>query len=659
MTRTLSIRSRLVGILLLVIIVFGSAVFALTFLVARRAVRTLSHKLIAHQADGVSDQLESFFAPVQSAIAVGESWGKEGILDPDRPDDLRVLLLPIMMQFKQMSSALVADDRGHEFMLLHLPGDKPQEDKWVTRQTRRDEWGTRVKWTEWKDGKGTEEWRDIDYDPRSRPWFKGAMERRGQKDPLFWTEPYHFFTTKQPGITAAAAFQSGDRVRVLGFDVLLEDISKFTMNLGFVDEATIFVVTSNRLVIGLPHQMSDRPVAAQEGALLRPVGDLGVPVLADAVTLPVGLREAARFVSGGEAWWGGRRRYGPGFEITVAVPEKTILSGLEDTRYWLLGLIGALLLFALWRASSLARRFARPIERLVEESDRLSRGDLEPRPKVSSPIAELHRLGEAHERMRESLRKLVQLEGELRVARMIQQQTFPKQLPELPGFDCAGFSLPATETGGDAYDAVGIGADGVAKDGPFDRALFLVADATGHGVGPALSVAQVRAMMRMAVRTGRGLEEIVRNLNEQLNDDLDSGRFVTAWFGEVDAAASTLTTYSAGQGPLLRYDAARAAWEEKGSDVPPLGIVSPIEVHLPRPIPMQPGDLFLVLSDGFYEAAAPNGDLFGAERVRAVVEKHLGGTAERILAALREAVDAHLAGAPAADDRTALLIKRA
>jgi sigma-B regulation protein RsbU (phosphoserine phosphatase) len=83
-----------------------------------------------------------------------------------------------------------------------------------------------------------------------------------------------------------------------------------------------------------------------------------------------------------------------------------------------------------------------------------------------------------------------------------------------------------------------------------------------------------------------------------------------------------------------------------------------VKVEVPRPVELRPGDLFLVLSDGFFEAAAPGGELFGAERVQALVERLRAEPAARILEALREAVDAHLAGEPAADDRTALLIKR-
>jgi serine phosphatase RsbU (regulator of sigma subunit) len=657
MARGLSIRSRLIGDLSLVIIVFGVAVSLLVFLGARSAVRTLSRQLITRQIDDLAERLDIFFAPAREAVQVGEGWGAEGLLDPDRPEDLRTLFQPLLHRFPQISAILVADDRGREYMLTR------QEGKWVSREVRRDEWGSRAKWREWAEGQpGREEWREIDYDPRERPWFRGAMERAAETRAgrrICWTEPYRFFTAKKPGITAAAAFRSGDRTRVLGVDILLEDISDFTMRLGEMDQSTIFVLTRGDLVVGLPPQLARRPPEERTEALLKHPSELGIEILRDAA-VRLGPEAAVRFESGGKAWWGGRREYvlGPELEISVAVPEERILGGLETLRYAILGLAVASLALALWRAVALARRFSRPIEALVEQSDRIRRGDLEPRPPVESRVAEIRRLADAQERMRASLTKLLHLEGELRIARRIQEGTFPGRLPVLAGFDCAGFTLPASETGGDTYDAVGIAADGTLSESGAARALLLVADATGHGIGPALSVTQVRAMLRMAARTGLPIAEIVLHLNEQLHDDLESGRFVTMWLGELDATRSTLTSFSAGQGPLLHYDAARGAWEERNADAPPLGIVPRIAVDLPPPLTMRQGDLFVVLSDGFYEAASPSGELFGSERVRRVVEEQRAKPAEGILKALLDAVEAHLSGTPAADDRTALLIKR-
>src|SRR5262249_21325801 len=149
----------------------------------------------------------------------------------------------------------------------------------------------------------------------------------------------------------------------------------------------------------------------------------------------------------------------------------------------------------------LARRYSRPIGALVKESERISRGNLEPGPAVRSSIREVHQLADAHDRMRRSLTTLLKLEGDLQVARRIQQDTLPEQIPSLAGFDIDAWNEPADETGGDTYDVIGYrrGETGLAlTSAGAERAVLLLADASGHGIGPALSVTQVRAMLRMA-----------------------------------------------------------------------------------------------------------------------------------------------------------------
>ncbi|MCZ6611792.1 MAG: SpoIIE family protein phosphatase [Planctomycetota bacterium] len=255
------------------------------------------------------------------------------------------------------------------------------------------------------------------------------------------------------------------------------------------------------------------------------------------------------------------------------------------------------------------------------------------------------------------------LERDLQLARSIQQSTFPMCLPALAGFDIDAWSEPAEETGGDAYDVIGYQAAGTAAPilgsaQDVDRAVLLLADATGHGIGPALSVTQVRAMLRMAVRIGAELPRIVRHLNNQLCDDLPSGRFVTAWLGELNATDHTLRSFSAGQGPLLRYDAARDTFDMVESDAMPFGIMRDLEVEIARPILMRPGDLFAVISDGIFEAMDRAGRQFGPERVVDVLSAHHRRSPQRIMAAIRDAVNAFTDARPAGDDRTAIVIKR-
>ena len=197
--------------------------------------------------------------------------------------------------------------------------------------------------------------------------------------------------------------------------------------------------------------------------------------------------------------------------------------------------------------------------------------------------------------------------------------------------------------------------------GPADganRAVLLLADAARHGIGPALSVTQVRAMPRMAVRIRAGLPRIVHHMNKQLCDDLPSGRFVTTWLGELNATDHTLRSFSAGQAPLLRYDAARDTFDMVESDAPPFGIMSDLDVEIARPIPMRPGDLFAVISDGIFEAVDRAGRQFGPERVIDLLSVHHHRSPRRIMEALRDAVNAFTDARPAGDDRTAIIIKR-
>ncbi len=342
------------------------------------------------------------------------------------------------------------------------------------------------------------------------------------------------------------------------------------------------------------------------------------------------------------------------------VPMDDLLGDRSRARAWIFGLTLAALLAAMARAAVLARRFSRPIEALVADSDRISQGDLEPGRPVRTRLAEVHRLADAHERMRRGLKTLMKLEGDLQLARQIQQKTFPAELPRLAGFDLVAWSRPADETGGDSYDVIGLDARGLITDGTAEaeRAVLMLADATGHGIGPALSVTQLRAMLRMAVRTGSDLKEVASHINEQLYADLPGNRFITAWFAILDAAAGTMTTYSAGQAPLLLYRAGDDAVEELNADAPPMGLLPAVPV-LPSPaIEMRPGDVYAALSDGFYEAVDAAEMEFGKDRIGELLRQHRRAGAAEILAALRAALREFTGDAPLDDDRTAVIVKK-
>ena len=165
-------------------------------------------------------------------------------------------------------------------------------------------------------------------------------------------------------------------------------------------------------------------------------------------------------------------------------------------------------------------------------------------------------------------------------------------------------------------------------------------------------------MLRMAVRMQLDLVRIATHMNEQLCADLPGGRFVTAWLGELDAAEGTLISLSAGQAPILRYRAGRDTFDVLPADTMPLGVLSPLEVRLADPIRMSSGDIVAVISDGLLEATDAAGQQFGVERTMQVIAANRDGHPTGIRTALRRAVADFTDSAPAADDRTAIIIKR-
>jgi sigma-B regulation protein RsbU (phosphoserine phosphatase) len=241
------------------------------------------------------------------------------------------------------------------------------------------------------------------------------------------------------------------------------------------------------------------------------------------------------------------------------------------------------------------------------------------------------------------------LRQEIAVAREIQVGTLPRTMPGIPGYEIFGMSRPAEETGGDTFDLVAL------DDG---RLFMLLADATGHGVGPALSATQVRAMLRVALRLGAGLDAVFRHINNQLVDDLPDDRFVTAFLGVLDPARDAVEFHAGGQGPILHYRAADKQCRWHDPTTIPLGFLPHDEVDPAHRVELAPGDVLGLISDGIYEYENPRGELFGNERVAALFAARSASGVDVLGAELLASAERFAEGAPQADDVTVVLVRR-
>jgi phosphoserine phosphatase len=256
----------------------------------------------------------------------------------------------------------------------------------------------------------------------------------------------------------------------------------------------------------------------------------------------------------------------------------------------------------------------------------------------------LHRV-----QMTETRRLTEKLDREIAVAREIQMTALPKEMPKVPGYDGAGLFRPTDQTGGDLFDFVRL---------PDDRLFLLLGDATGHGIGPALSATQVRAMIRVGLRLGAGLDEVYTQVNNQLVDDLPADRFVTAFLGMLDARRHVVSFHAGGQGPLLHYRATADQIEWHGPTTFPMGAMSQDSLEPAHELALGPGDVLGLISDGIYEYENPAGEHFGEQRVAALIREHHGRPVKELVALVLDEARRFGTGAAQADDVTIVLIRR-
>ncbi|MGB5344319.1 MAG: SpoIIE family protein phosphatase [Thermoanaerobaculia bacterium] len=674
MPKSTTIRRSLLTNLVAIVLLLGAGIFAMMAIRTRQAVMDVSGSLIQQASRRTDVKLRSFFEPVTRQVAGLRAWTRSGLVQLDNPDQMRRVLIPLLQEIPWGSAVFVADDRGREFLL------RSTEDGWSTREIRREEWGDRALVQEWSRSSGEPTSREerIEYDPRNRPWYLSsvqeleAAEQQGSEPGVQWTDPYSFFSTGQPGITASGALRDlTGGITVVGMDIDLIEISLFTSSIRLLDEGSVFVLTEDNRLIGVPRDpRGTNDILEVKKLLLKRPAELDSKAAHDASERLLGSSEQwekpIRMVSEGEPWWGQVHPYqltpDQKLLIGVAIPEDDILGQVKAQRYWVIAITLGVLALATWRAANMAKRYSRPIEELVHESERISTGDLEPGPPIASRITEVRQLAEAHDQMRAGLKTLLKLEHDLQLARQIQESALPKKLPEIEGFDLSAWSRPADETGGDSYDLIGLqdAADGsfALTEGKADRAVLLLADATGHGIGPALSVMQLRAMIRMAARVGAGLSGIAEKINQQLHADLPQERFITAWIGLLDGPNRTLTSFSAGQAPLLHFVAAEDSCRVLGSNAIPFGLFPVMKTQIPPPVHLAPGDLFAVLSDGFFEAKNPAGEELGTEAVVDVIRHHRQDSAAEILQQIRLTTEHFSDGIPQDDDQTVVILKR-
>jgi phosphoserine phosphatase RsbU/P len=330
--------------------------------------------------------------------------------------------------------------------------------------------------------------------------------------------------------------------------------------------------------------------------------------------------------------------------------------------------IGALFLIieamALIAGFALAKSLTGSVHALFTGTERVRQGDFTHKIAVRSED-QLGELALSFNSMTASIEDLLRqaaekkrLEEELRIAHEIQMSLLPQGALVMAGLSVTALCVPAREVGGDYYDFLRL---------DDHRLGVLIADVSGKGTSAALYMAELKGLVLSLSEIHTSPRTMLIALNRIIANHLDARSFITMTYAVIDLRARTITYARAGHTPLIYVPGACSDGGPRQVQIlVPDGMVVGLkldhgemfEQHLvEETIPLQPGDLYLLFTDGISEAMNGRDDLFGESRLGRLVETHAHLPSEELRERVLREIAAFVGDAPQHDDMTMILLK--
>jgi phosphoserine phosphatase RsbU/P len=313
---------------------------------------------------------------------------------------------------------------------------------------------------------------------------------------------------------------------------------------------------------------------------------------------------------------------------------------------------------SLWAGIKLTRAITGAVHELYEGTRHVREGDFSYRIPVegTDQIAEL---GGSFNTMTENLGRLIvvakekeRLESELAIARDVQNQLFPKDVPFTKSLELTGVCSPARMVSGDYYDFMALPNEGLA---------FAIGDVAGKGISAALLMATIQSTMRTQLSAASGsplvrlsAARMVATLNRQLYATTSPEKYATFYFALYDEALHTLTYTNAGHlAPMLLHGNDLQMLDSTGTVVGAF----PVATYEEKTVTLEQGDLLLAYTDGIVEPENVYGEMFGEDRLKDMLVKYARADSAELIARTMEAV-VHWTGAGELQDDMTMVVAR-
>jgi sigma-B regulation protein RsbU (phosphoserine phosphatase) len=645
-------------ILLSVPVLFVAAVLStVAQLQGRAALSELATQGTAQVHARITERLDALLSMPARLNRLNTDLMRNGRLDPAAVRSWQGTLHEQTQAFDMLSGVMWGTSLGDVVWLLRYPGQEAYEFGISDGHTD----GQAYEYLVDEAGRvGAAPITSYHLDTGGLPWYREATEA----DRPTWTRPYGR-TAKDGSQTRDLAIayvqphrdRFGHTLGVLGAALSLHDISTFLESLEVGRTGIAFIVDQEGLVIASSNG-DESTVAGLKRTRAVDAADARIAAAARAVaTSPLGPDDGALhaplLVAGSAyqlmatAFEAGR---GLAWTIVTVAPEADFTAGLDAARTRNMLISAVAVLVTLVVGAALAMALVRPLLGLARHLGRIGEGDLDTT-LVLDQTPELRQVSESVNAMTEGLRDRMRLRHSLTLAMDVQQNLLPDAVPDVTGLDVAGHSTYCDETGGDYYDFLDV--SGLSPN----SVVAAVGDVSGHGVAAAMLMATARGVLRSRSRETGSLAALLAHMNEFLVQDASRGRFMTMLLMVVDGDSHRLRWASAGHGPPIVFDPELGRCLAIDGGSVPLGIIREAEFEEHHVEHLRPGQIIIGATDGVWEARTTAGELFGMERLIALIHDLAQGTAAEISAGIESALSTFAGGERHGDDVTFVVIK--